>query len=466
VRRRAAAFLLAVAATLPTATFAAEDAAMLGAGAIRVTPRLLGRDLCNSGAFAQLPTDPDLFAGRLLTPTPTSCRLLGEAEAAGTRRATLALFRMDWRANTLSVVESRRLPRAGVQVTQGLEATKARPATTSTLLPPMPLTLPAPMLKGAARPTISAAYDPTVAQFRGELWIAFECVTNHVFPVARRAGVSACVAPFTTSYGIDLRRLTVAVTGTAKSPSASNEIYAAAVPQLFTFGERIYLYWSAIHSFPEPGAPNWRSIAVRGMELAAATGKDGKTRLWGVGAGPAPVDSYDPALNAEVAAPIAGDPTANTAQDVSGVFVDAGSIYLMTNVGGSPVADKSVADKSVADKSVADKPCVAPSSPQYGCFRLRIARATAPLPAAASDAPPFNRHVLTSPLPPFNPGEYRHIIIDPTARDGRSNLWMIGAYLPEPRSFPYTVSPPLPNQDNILPAGLLRFPIRLDLMRF
>ncbi len=419
---------------------------------MQVATKLLGHDLCNSVAFAQVPSEESLFVGRLLTPAPTSCTLLAQATANGTRAATLALFRMDWAANTLAVVQAPHLRRTTVEVTDSLTSTSGTPAVTATLVPKLPLTLPHPMFPGAPRPTLSSAYDPSVMAFGGGLWVAFECVTNNVFPVARTAGVSSCVAPFTPEHGVDLDRLSIVVTGTAKDPDPANEIYAAAVPQLFTFDNRIYLYWSAIRSLVTGKQQTWLSIVIRGMELHAARGKDGLLRLWGVGSGDVPVDSHDPALNVVVAGLTPGDPTANTAEDAAGVFVREGRIYLASAIGGSKIADE---------------PCVSPGNDLYGCFRLRIARAAVPL---AANAPGrldlFNRSPLVSPLPPFNPGEYRHIIIDPTARDRRNNLWIIGAYLPEPSSFPYTVSPPLPNEDNILPAGLLRFPIRLDELRF
>jgi hypothetical protein len=188
------------------------------------------------------------------------------------------------------------------------------------------------------------------------------------------------------------------------------------------------------------------------MELSLVTGKDGKKRLWGARSGGVPVDSFDPALNVEISAPTAGDPTANTAEDASGVTVVGGRIYLVTSVGGSPRTDN---------------PCVSPSNDLYGCFRMQIAEATRPLaPRAAGTPPLFNRSVLVSPLPPFNPGEYRHVITDPTVPAGRLAYFILGAFLPVPSSYPYPISQPLANQSNVLPAGLLRFPIGLDQLRF
>ena len=120
---------------------AAKGAEPLGAHPQRVEVTLtdpksgIAYALCNAVAFDQIPTDLNLFIGRVSTDYPTSCALMGEHHG---ELATLALFRMDWKTNTLNILQSAHLPQTTVRLTAGLRSTdEIGTATISVALPPL-----------------------------------------------------------------------------------------------------------------------------------------------------------------------------------------------------------------------------------------------------------------------------------------------------------------------------------------
>jgi hypothetical protein len=308
---------------------------------------------CNSTVFAQIPGHRDYFLGRIRGnggPCPSSQR-----ELPG-----VALFQMDWSSHTLN------FRRVVVQ--------------------------PSTMISAGRKPTrIHHAYDPSVAAYRGELWVAFECATG---------ASSTCVGPLDWNTGtIDPRRITEAVRGVDADPR-SGFAYTASTPNIFVFGGRLYVYWSAIKI--RKADHNWEQITIRGMELREEPA--GLRRMWGAGSGEAPVAAYDPARNIEVAGLDPADPYSNQSIDIKGVYIDENNIYLMTSLGGKGPGEAAT--------------CVNGRGTSHGCWRLQIFRSSNPLQPDG-----FNRHPLIAPKLPLNPASYQRSFVAP---DG--TLYVVGGF--------------------------------------
>jgi hypothetical protein len=113
---------------------------------------------------------------------------------------------------------------------------------------------------------LQSAYDPTVVEYNGELWVSFECWGTGM------GSVSSCVGPMSApgpGSTIDLGRTTVVVEGAA-TPGAG---YAASVPKIFVYGGSPYLFFDAFLTGPG-------TIAQHGVPLEMIG-----DRLWAKGAG-------------------------------------------------------------------------------------------------------------------------------------------------------------------------------------
>jgi hypothetical protein len=340
---------------------------------------------CNAVAFTQVPDMLDLFVGRKLNGADEQNGCAGKAWS-------LDLLRMDWNAHRLSVVQTI-------------------------------LQTPASILGGRAR--LDSAYDPYAAKFRGEYWVAFECAGYEI------PGASACMGPFdprTPGNGIDLSRTYIVVYGRSSDPR-DQFTYSASGPKLLVFGDRLYLYWTAVKYWTPPGRKDhqWLTIATRGMELVQDP--SGKRLLWGKGAN-GPVASYDPARNAEVWGVDPADPRSNQTADMFSTAVVGKVIYATAGLGGSG--------------------CLTPLGTSSGCYRLAISVSTAPLGPHA-----FNQHLVPEDLLPANPQEYTRLFRQPSGE-----FCLMGQFLkplpqsPAERSLPKGVHCiPLPANSPILKFG-------------
>jgi hypothetical protein len=370
---------------------AQESPSFLGAQATRVQVASTdGARLCNSDIFSQVPNHVDFFIGRAKETT--------DSNPCSGRFWNLALFRMDWSTNTLKMV--------GVIFRPGESATNAS--------------------DGVA---LSTAYDPTIAFYNGEYWVAFECV-SFIDGRAWSYGTSSCLAPLTigsdiTKAHIEQNRISVVVSSTS-SDQSSPYIYSASVPKLAPFKGKLYLYWGAIQI--EKGTRRWIGSAARGMELTQEA--TGLRRMWGAGSTGRTVASYDTSRNVEVFAPSDADPRMNSLAALMGVYTRGNFLYGAAAVGGSG--------------------CVKPSDPVVGCFRFQIVRAKTPLGEHV-----FNQEILSSPPTVFNPQEYTRIYSDPNG-----NQFAMGSYYDSPNGKQNAPDEPF------LPAGEWRYPIDFQKLTF
>jgi len=234
----------------------------------------IGYDGCNSVSFAQIPGHIADFVGRHLVNTDP---LNG---CSGTH-FSLSLYRMDWANNHLRYVH------------------------------PM-FAVPQPIPGGA---TVDSAYDGSVAELNGTIWVAFECVGVNI------TGVATCVGPYDAATGtVDPMRTSVPVFGAAADGS---DDYSASVPKLLAFGGKLYLYWTAVRMSKLDG--HWIALTTRGARMVESGGK-----LWAAGAGGASVPSLDPAHNIEVWGNVSTDPQATAVADTGGVYTDGKHIFATT----------------------------------------------------------------------------------------------------------------------------------------
>jgi len=339
-----------------------------------------GRPLCNADSFAQIPTDPNLFLGRVMLVSPQ--------ESCSGKNWSLALFRMDWASHELQFVRDVLVPTVS--------------------------------LASLPDSVVTTAYDPTVTLFDGTLWVAFECGGGPPKD-GWTWGTSSCVGPLDLQNGIDTTRTTVVVHAGANPKGRVG--YSSSVPKIFTFNNKMYLYWSSIQGENQ----HWLQSTTRGMELVVDRGK-----VWGVGSPGVPVAAHDPQLNVEVMGVNPTDYRSNTVASIFGVFVDGGRLIATAGLGGSG------AEAGPED----DSSCHRPRAPRPGCFRLVIAESNTPLGVDI-----FNHSFLTLPRPPINPQVYTRIDRKP---DG--SLFLMGdSYDPRPN---------LPGQ-NTIPSGFWMYPFDL-----
>lgn len=292
---------------------------------------------CNAVVFTQIPDMLDLFIGRQINVTDPQNGCKGNG-------TSLVLLKMDWRTYRLEILRTI-------------------------------LQTPAEIFGGRGR--IDSAYDPYVAKFNGEYWVAFECTISGI--PALRAGT--CMGPFdplAPERGIDLSRTYVPVY--TRYSDAMDESWSASDPKLLTYGGKLYLYWSSIWAKAPPGVRKrqWLMSATRGMELVQEAA--GQHLLWGKGAG-RPVAAYDPSLNVEVWGVDRADPRSNQTADMFSVTAINGVIYATAGVGGNG--------------------CLTPAGTSPGCYRLAISVSRTPLGVDV-----FNRHLLPENLLPSNTQDY------------------------------------------------------------
>jgi hypothetical protein len=330
---------------------AEERAKFIESGTVVSVP-----NTCNSVVFAQVPRHPDFFLGRAAGEHAGTC-----TEVLGKEESGIALFKMDWARSTMNFKK---------------------------------------LVLGPATKIVEAqvyhSSEPSVVEFNGELWVAFECATGYT---------STCVGPFNFDKGIiDPDRTTVPVAGRDFDQN-SRFGSSAAVPNMFVFHDRLYVYWSAIKATKADRV--WHSIAVRGAELEQEPVR--QRRIWVKGWPGRPVASTDPAHTVEVLAPDPTDPSANQSVDVKGVYADGTHIYLFTSIGGKGPGEKEA--------------CLNPGGATYGCWRIQIFRSVVPLGKLV-----FNPHPLVSPRLPLNAAAYQRPFIAP---DG--SLRLIGEFFPPGR---------------------------------
>ncbi|MGO9933473.1 MAG: hypothetical protein ACLPV8_16915 [Steroidobacteraceae bacterium] len=269
---------------------------------------------------------------------------------------------------------------------------------------------------------IKSAYDADIVVFRGTYLVSYECIIDNgqKFGVD---GTSSCVSAYDPAkQTIDLNRTQVVVSGV----HANGKFYAAAVPQLLVFKDRLFVYWSAL---AVDGGGKFLNIAVRGTELEAVSGSlvNKKTR--------APfVHSTDNAATSEVWAPQPGDSMSDTETDALPLWVHGNYIIAMSSRGGQG--------------------CAAPSDTTKGCFRLSMVRSTEPL----GDLVFNHAEKLLEDQLPTNPQEYTHLIRDPSG-----GYWFIGHYIKPPTNG-YSELRPVPSADfwKDKPVGygqLVMFPV-------
>jgi len=106
---------------------------------------------------------------------------------------------------------------------------------------------------------IMSAYDPDIVRYRGRYIITYECTLedDHQYDVD---GTSSCVSLFDPiSQSVDLSHTQVVVSGN----HTGARFYAAAVPELLVFHDRLLMYWSSL----TVDAQRVSSIAIRAAEL-------------------------------------------------------------------------------------------------------------------------------------------------------------------------------------------------------
>jgi hypothetical protein len=303
-----------------------------------------GQLICNtSAAFSQIPGHPELFVGRGFG--------IGSLDYCHQKRKDdlpfLALFRMDWHRHVLTMDHF-------------------------LLKPPM---------KTGSGVDLRAAYDPYVATYKGELWVAFECAVP--------GAVSSCVAPLSADLKeIDASRLSVPAEGIL-GPHGSNKqivcILSASAPTLLNFGGNLYLYWQ-LDPFDNQLPEN--KLFTRGMQLQ----KNAKGLLWGVASGDHPVKTDDPHLTTLVHDVIAGDQTSDHVAVTTDTVVVGGKILEISSLGGTG----------------GQEPCRSTHQASPGCWRVSLSVADKPLGANV-----FGEHPLPGPTLPANVIEYPRVIVGP-----------------------------------------------------
>ena len=346
MRRWGALTVVALICALGGPACAQEQATFIENGAAVGVP-----NTCNSVVFAQVPGHPDYFLGRAAGEHAGTCQ-----EVLGKEEFGIALFRMDWARSTMNFEKLVFAPASKIVAAQ-----------------------------------VRHSWDPTVVGFNGELWVAFECAVGYT---------STCLGPFNFDKRIiDPDRTTVPVVGREFDPNSEFDS-SAAVPNIFVFHDRLYVYWSAIKATKADRV--WRGITVRGAELEQEPGP--LRRIWIKGSPGRSVASTDTAHTVEVLAPNPADPSADQSADVNGVYADRTHIYLFASIGGKGPDENGA--------------CVNPHGTTYGCWRLQIFRSASPL---GKDI--FNRHPLASPQLPLNGAAYQRPFIAP---DG--SLHVIGQF--------------------------------------
>jgi hypothetical protein len=343
---------------------------------VNVTPVSVP-SLCNSVAFEQIPGNSSYFIGRrIINTTSDPC--------SGSNMA-LSLFQMDWGTHTLNLVRD-------------------------ILVPPITFS--------SQQVTVTSTYDPTIASFNGQLWLAFECMQSGTTLAA------SCVAPMSSSdFSVDTSRATLVVQG----GTYGSDSYSASVPKIFVYQNNPYLYWSVSHFTSGANGALLTDTTTRGAELTQEA--SGAMRLWVSGSGNVPVGTLDGSTTTEVLGTISTSSISNNVADSFDVLVSGSNVLLTSGVGG--------------------KGCTDGLSPAYACYRLAIRSAPSPL---GQDI--FNSSFLSNTPLPFNPGGYYKFIVDPNG-----NQYILGYFQP-----PITNGSPLPS--NSVAVGQGMFPVQPQSFQF
>lgn len=332
---------------------------------------------CNATSFAQIPGDASLFIGRRLVTSngklagvsgPNDCsggNPINEAKGRPFNRWSLVLDRFDWKTHRFTGVT------ALLDTSPDLRTGQSR----------------ATIMRGSMRGLrIRSAYDPSVALLDDTIFVAFECTfeNGNEFRVDQ---TSSCISVYNPkTRRLDMARTVVAVAGEHKG----SVFKVAAVPRLLVFGDRIYLYWSALTI--EQGVIN--HATVRGAELVQ---KDSVAQVKGSNGFIRP---FDPP-SSEVWAP-SGDKMSNQIVNLMGFWNDADSFLAFASLGGEGCND--------------------PLGQGKGCFRLAVKRSRTPLGQNA-----FGQGDDVDLRLPTNPQEYAAPIVDPIGR-----RWLIGHFIRPP----------------------------------
>jgi len=229
---------------------------------------------------------------------------------------------------------------------------------------------------GITTPTgiyIAGAYDPYVASYHGELWVAFEAIVP--------GSCSTCIAPLTPDMkGLDLSRLTLVAKGT--------ELKSASAPVLLNFRDHLYVYWTIDYKFNK--LPK-NTLVTRGMELKA----DSHGRLWGARSGGRSVATDDPRLTSLVHDVDVSDTTANHLAGIWGAIVVGRKILVTSYLGGT----------------AGNEVCCSGHQRNPGCWRMAVSVADAPLGANV-----FGKKIVDLPSLPDNAVSYARVIVDPSGR--------------------------------------------------
>jgi hypothetical protein len=213
---------------------------------------------------------------------------------------------------------------------------------------------------------LTSAYDPAVANFGGELWIAFECAGPGI------VGSSTCMAPMDPrNFEVDPSRIYPVVNGDRNQPGNQ---FTASDPKLLAFGGRLYLYWTTIAM----NNHQWFGIATRGAELVE---QPGSRQLWVRGSGGRAIEAHDNRLSVRVWG-----------------HADMGSILQQGN-------------QIFATAGKADGDCVRPSQEEAGCFQMEVAESSTPL---GLDI--FTRNTAPESRLPTNGHEYARLAREPNGQ--------------------------------------------------
>ncbi len=303
-----------------------------------------GNAVCNtSGAFSQIPGQPDFFVGRGLgIGTIEECH-----KPIGHGAPFLALYKMDWQSHIL--VMQHYLVKPPVKTPTGVD--------------------------------LRSAYDPYVALYKGDLWVAFECTVP--------GAVSSCVAPLAHDLSsLDLFRFSIAVEGKLGPHGPHGQVVgllSASAPILFPYQNMLFLYWQADYfdnQLPE------NHLISRGMQLE----EDTHGRLWSVGSSGKPVLTDDPHLTSLVHDVRAGDQTADHVAATSDVVVVGQKILEFSSVGGT-------GGRQTCRSTHDDSP---------GCWRMALSLSDKPVGPNV-----FGQHELSGVSLPAEVIEYPRLIVDP-----------------------------------------------------
>jgi hypothetical protein len=235
---------------------------------------------------------------------------------------------------------------------------------------------------------IRSAYDASIVSYRGQQLVAYECTIENGKNYAVD-GTSSCISVYDPAReSIDLGRTQVIVSGVRGS---AGRFYAAAIPELLVYEDRLFLYWSALAV--ESG--KFVTVAVRGTQLEVSPNS-----ISVMGSRGHLVHSTDSSLTVEVWRPDPRDPRSNTSVDIRALWVSGKSIIVMGGMGGTG--------------------CMTPSDAGKGCFRLVMVKADQPL---GEDVFNHSQPVDEAALP-SNPQEYTRPI-----RDSGGEYQLIGHFV-------------------------------------